>query len=201
MIHFISKSIFYLLGRLLFGLEVYGKENIPKKGGFILASNHVSLLDPPFVGCVCPRKLNYMAKDELFKNPLSSFWLKSVGAFPVKRNTGDFHVLRDSIHKLRDGKAMLLFPEGARQKPEDRNDKAEQGVGFLAMKANVPVIPAFIKGSEKALPKGAKSLKLVKIQVYFGSPIDISKETSYEDAAQLILNMIRQMGVSKENVS
>jgi 1-acyl-sn-glycerol-3-phosphate acyltransferase len=173
-------------------LKVSGKENIPKKGGFILASNHISYLDPLVLGFACPRNLNFMAKEELFKNPLFGRAIRSVGAFPVKRKTADMSAIKEAVRRLRSGKGLVLFPEGGRGDGLELQ-KPEAGVGFIAAKSQVPVIPAFIKGTEQALPKGSKSMRHAQVSVIFGKQVSVERKMPYQDAAQLIMDNIRHL--------
>lgn len=193
MIHYISRFIFFVTAKLLFGVRIYGRENIPKKGGFILASNHASYLDPPIVGSSCPRVLKYMARHDLFNNRLLAWWLNAVGCFPVKRDSADLSALKQAMRYVRDGYGLILFPEGTRAE-EGEILRAQPGVGFLVDKLNVPVIPAFIKGSQGALPKGAKRIHLCKISVYFGKQICIERGKNYQEVADQILENIRALG-------
>ena len=192
MIHTISRFLCFLFYKIMFGIEAYGRKNIPKKGGFILASNHVSLLDPPALGVACPRKLNYMARHDLFLNRFFSCWLHSVGAFPVKRDSADKSALKEAMKRVTNGGGLLLFPEGARQ---DVNNAmaGKPGVGFLAAKLNVPVIPAFVKGTDKALPKGVKAPRPHKVSVYFGKEISIERRLPYQDISDEIMRNIRHL--------
>ena len=178
---------------LFFRLEVYGKENIPKEGGFILASNHVSYLDPIAVGSAATRKLNYMAKQDLFSNKFSSWILYKLGAFPVKRATSDIWALKEAIRRVRNGGGLLLFPEGRRLNLGEDKIEPEAGVGFLAGKLNVPVIPVHVKGTEIVWPKGAKSLVFTKISVTFGTQIHWEKGQPYQNIAQSIMDNVRQL--------
>ena len=193
MIYTISKFFFFVAGKLFFRMKVTGAENIPKKGGFILASNHISYLDPGAVGTSCPRKLSYMAKEELFSKNMFASWLRAVGGFPVKRKTADLSAVKEAMRRVKAGGGLLLFPEGARRSEGDNTDSPLEGVGFLATKLNVPVIPACIKGSDKALPKGAKFFRTEKISVCFGKQISIDQKMPYQDAALLIMEKIRQL--------
>lgn len=173
-------------------LRVSGKENIPKKGGFILASNHVSYLDPMILGFACPRNLNFMAKEELFRNTFFGRLISSVGAFPVKRKSGDASALKEAIKRVVSGKGLVLFPEGGRGSG-DKLQQPEAGIGFIATKAAAPVIPAFIKGTEIALPKGSRKIKRAQVNVVFGKPLFIVKNKHYQDAANLIMANIRHL--------
>lgn len=180
--------------KIMFRMEASGRENIPKSGGFIVASNHVSYLDPIAVGSSCPRKLNYMARHDLFGNNFFNWLLRSVLAFPVKRDSADLSALKEAIRRVRAGNGLLLFPEGRRS---DRNsgatDSPQPGIGFLAAKLGVPVIPAFVKGSQEAFPRGAKFMRPVKVRVYFGKQITIERGLPYQDIAEEIMKNIRHL--------
>jgi len=192
MVYLISRALAVLLAKILFRIKVRGKKNIPQKGSFILASNHLSYLDPGLVGVACPRKLNYMARHDLFSNPLFSWWLYKVGVFPVKRESIDSSALKEAIRYLKNGNPLLVFPEGTRG-TEGSFLEPQPGIGFLATKADVPVIPAFVKGSSRALAKGAKFIRLHKISVYFGQQIFIERRMPYQEIAQKIMESIRQL--------
>lgn len=194
MLYTVLRFISILLCKLFFRIKVYGEKNIPKNGGFILASNHTSYLDPIILGVVSSRKLNFMARHDLFLNPFFGLLLSRLGAFPVRRNSADRSALREAIKRLSGGKALVLFPEGTRLsglnvEPPD----PLAGVGFLATKANVSVIPAYIKGTDKALPKGAKYIKPGRIYVCFGRQINIEGRLPYQEITQLIMANIRQL--------
>lgn len=192
MLYRVIRQLLIIVLRTLFCFKVRGIENIPKKGGFILASNHASLLDPMVLGAASFRKLDFMAKHELFYNPLFSRFISSVGAFAVKRDSADLSALRDAMRRIRDGRAIALFPEGSRR-VNGIIDAPQAGIGFLAAKLNVPVIPAFIKGTEKALPAGAKLIRPAKISVHFGRQISIERRMPYQDIARQIMVSIRHL--------
>jgi 1-acyl-sn-glycerol-3-phosphate acyltransferase len=192
MIYYISRFICFLLFKILFRVKVSGREHIPKQGGFILAGNHWSYLDPVGIGIACQRRLNFMAKLELFPNPLFSWLLLRLGCIPVKRDSPDKSALKESIRRLENGEGLLLFPEGSRGFDE-RMPEPQAGIGFLAAKVNVPVIPAFIKGTEKALPKGAKFIRPKKVSVYFGEQISVERRMPYKEIALRIMEEIRRL--------
>jgi len=147
--------------------KISGWENIPTAGGVIIASNHISYFDPPILGSCTPREVHYLAKWELFKfKPFGSF-LRSVNAIPIKRNVIDRQALIESLEILKQGQALLVFPEGT------RNLRAKLlppkfGVGKLALEAGVPIVPAHIANSQK--PTRA-FLSGKPIEVKFGPPI------------------------------
>lgn len=192
MLYLIFRSIAVLIFKLLFRIKVFGKENIPEKTGFILASNHLSYLDPVVLGVACPRKLNFMAKYDLFSYPLSSWFMSCLGAFAVKRESADISALKEAMKRLKNGKALVIFPEGSRR-VNSVSTQPQAGVGFLAAKLDVPVIPAFIKGTDLALPRGAKFIRPCQIFVYFGKEISLERRQPYQDIACEIMKSIRHL--------
>ena len=165
-----SKFLCWLFFRIGYGLEVSGQEHVPRHGPCIIASNHVSFLDPVVVGSACPRRLVFMARDTLFRHPLLRLWLRGVGAMPVNREDADPAAIRRAIGSLRGGAPIALFPEGTRQE-SGRLGRAKRGVGLLATAARVAVIPAYLHGTFEALPRDATRLRPSKIRVAFGPPI------------------------------
>lgn len=188
MLYHIFRLASVLLCKFLFGIEVSGRKNIPGKGGFVLASNHRSFLDPVILGVVCPRKLNFMAKEELFHNPFFGWLLYQLGAFPIKRNRADISALKQALKRVNSGKALVVFPEGSRN-----HSQPQAGIGFLASKINAPVIPVFIRGTQEALPRGAMSIRRTRISVYFGKQIFVERSLSYQEIAQRIMEDIRHL--------
>lgn len=178
-------------------IKVIGKENIPAQGAFILAGNHVSYLDPIIFGVSCPRSLKYLAKAELFKNPFFNWLFRHINTLPLKRNVSDVSAMKQALKQLKGGNGLILFPEGTRGTGAVLQ-KGLAGVGFLARKARVPVIPAFVKGTEKALPKGSKFIKRCRITVAFGQPVYYSQDLDVgdEEMAQRIMRAISSLNLS-----
>ncbi len=180
------------------GFKIYGKENVPKKGAFILASNHVSYLDPPALACASPRVLHFMARHDLFKNWAFAALLRALNAFPVKRGGVAPGAFKEAIERLKDGQALLIFPEGRRSETGEIQ-AAQPGVGFLSIMADVPILPAYVKGTNEALPKGARFIKPKLISVYFGKIIEpknlkslSEKRQAYEQLANCVLGEVRR---------
>lgn len=176
----------YIIWRLIFKcffsitcrLKVEGISNIPKKGSFIIASNHVSYLDPIMLGVGCSRKdLFFMARHTLFETPFMKWALKRVHVFPVKRGSVDLKAFKESIKLLNDGSGLVLFPEGTRSLDGSLGEP-EAGVGFLVVKSGAPVVPAYISGTNIVLPRGQKYIRPSKITVTFGKPVIYNKEKS-----------------------
>ncbi len=165
-LHIIGKFILWAL----FRLEKEGVENIPKKGGVILASNHASFLDPVLVAEASPRQLYFLAKEELFKGFFFPFFIKILHALPLSRKYPSLSTFRKIAKLVREGGALLLFPEGTRSK-DGKIHEGKPGVAMIAYMSKSPVVPTLIEGSFSALPPGKKMISPVKIKVKFGKPI------------------------------
>ncbi len=170
MAYFIGWSLFLIFFKIYLSLNVVGRENVPKKGAFIFVSNHSSYFDPILLGTSLHRSLYYMARENLFWKPFFGWIMGQVHAFPVKRDSGDMGALKQALAILKDGKPLVMFPEGTRSKTKSLRP-AKPGVGFIAAKAGVPIVPAYIDGSLEALPRSIKTLKRHSVAVYIGEPI------------------------------
>lgn len=198
MLYSFLRFLSWLALKIGFGLKVKGRENIPRQGGFILAGNHLSYLDPIVIGVACPRKLNYMAKQELFGSRLSSWFMSAIYVFPVKRNSADLSAMKEAIRRVNNGGGLVLFPEGSRRF-EGASAEPQAGVGFLSAKLSVPVIPAFVEGTDKAWPAGVKFPRPAKIRVYFGKQISIERRVPYQDIARQVMDEIRHLSCGALN--
>jgi 1-acyl-sn-glycerol-3-phosphate acyltransferase len=178
----------------LLKIKVEGKENVPKEGGLIIASNHRSNLDPFVLNLVAGRPLIFLAKKSLFEIPLLGAFIKGAGAIPVNRNGRDTSSLKKSLKALSDGKSIAIFPEGTRSKP-GQFLKPQKGVGLLVSKGNVPVVPTLIEGTDKILPVGGKFPKLFTsdIVVKFGEPVKYNKSHKIDDISLDIMERIKSL--------
>jgi len=177
MIYFIARNTLKLLFKIFFRLRITGAENCPKNGPLIVAANHASFFDPLIAGFAVPRELNFMARDTLFRNRIFGKMISLVNAFPLRREGADLGAMRMAIDKLCQGKAVLIFPEGTRS--IDGNLRAPRaGIGLLAASSGANILPCYIKGSIKVLPKGAMLPRFKKISVFIGKPIRFDKNGS-----------------------
>ncbi|MEI6084054.1 MAG: lysophospholipid acyltransferase family protein [Verrucomicrobiota bacterium] len=141
----------------------------PATGGCILAGNHMSFLDPPFFGQACPRGAYYMARDTLFRHPLANWILKSWNCVPMNRDRGDIGALRTVLRLLEEGKPVLMFPEGTRS-DDGQLKEGRAGIGMIAAKARVPIVPMRIFGTNNALPRGTSLPRPAKVIIRYGEP-------------------------------
>ena len=153
--------------RVLFGFSVTGRERIPRSGAVIIASNHISYCDPPVVGSGVPREVHFLAKEELFRNSVFGWLIKQYNAIPLRRSVGDVGALRKAVGLLRQGKAVLMFPEGTRSLT-GRLLKPKPGVGMIALLTSTPVVPAYVRGTNRI---GKAFLRREKLAVAFGEPV------------------------------
>ena len=150
-----------------FRLRRLGSEHIPK-GGVILAANHRSFLDPFVIGCCIGRPIYFVAKQELFKNPLIGWFLNCMGAFPVRRGASDEDSVDTSLALLARGQAVVIFPEGTRIRAGSLA-APKRGVGRLALQSGAPVVPVAITGSERA--RNGYRIRPVKVHIRCGAPL------------------------------
>ena len=134
-----------------------------------MTPNHVSFLDPPAAGVFVPRKMNYMAKKELFKNKYFGWYMRKIRTIPVEEGALNYSSMKEIIKKIKEGIPIVIFPEGTRG---DGDSFLEPGPGaaYLALKFNLPVVPVYVKGTEKALPKNAHFIRREPVSVFYGKP-------------------------------
>jgi 1-acyl-sn-glycerol-3-phosphate acyltransferase len=154
----------------LYRLRARGLEHLPE-GGFVLAANHTSNLDPWPLGIpLWPRRqLRFMAKVELF-NPVLGPMVRATGAFKVRRGQGDVEAMRTAIEFVRKGEIVVMFPEGTRQRKGMRKKhtaRAHTGAARIALAAGAPLVPAAIAGTDRLL-------RLGPLRVAYGEPLDLA---------------------------
>lgn len=187
-LYWIGKKFFLVAFKLFWRLEIIGQENVPKEGGVIIAANHLSYADPPLAGACCSRNLFYFAKVELFKNPIFGWLIHQVNAFPVKRYEHDITAFKTAQRVLENGHALLLFPEGRRSKTGELG-KAKPGVGMLAKRVHVPVVPVCILNSNRM-----KEFR--KLKVAFGKPLfpgPSQDKSDYQTFSDAVLEAIANL--------
>lgn len=161
--------------------SVQGAESFPKEGPVLCVSNHTSYLDPVAIGDVCPRRVLFMAKAELFENKLLNHLLRGVDSFPVKRGEADLTAVKSALGYLKAGRVVCIFPEGTRQDSEEELGPPEAGAATFAIKTGCPVVPVFVRGARGVLGKSG-GLRRGHITVAFGEPYTIPKNADRDQA-------------------
>jgi 1-acyl-sn-glycerol-3-phosphate acyltransferase len=147
-VYYFGRVIIHLLVFPFGRWEVKGRENVTEKGPVIVVCNHLSLADPPMVAASIPLKSVFMAKEELFRNGLSRFWVENFGAIPVNRGGIDREAIHRAENCLNKGISVIIFPEGGRSKTEQLQP-AFAGAALIAAHVGVPILPVSITGTEK----------------------------------------------------
>jgi len=177
----LGRAVISPLARLVYRPRVEGKDNVPRTGPVIFASNHLSFIDSIAIPVAAPRPVHFLAKSSYFEGTgisgaLSRTFFESIGAIPVRRGAGQaaLDALDQQRRLLDEGLAVALYPEGTRS-TDGRLYKGRTGVAFLALQTGAPVVPVGLIGTDRVMPKGAKMPSLrERITVKFGEPIDLS---------------------------
>lgn len=162
---------------MFFRLRIFGRENFPLEGPVIVAPNHESFLDPMIVGVGAPRKLNYLARDTLFRSMPFARILHLVHVSPIKRESGDINAFKLVLNRLSQGRPVLVFPEGTRSKDGELQGP-KSGIGFLQTVSGARILPCYVKGSMEAWPRHSRFPRPGHISVYFGKTLSFDNKSS-----------------------
>jgi 1-acyl-sn-glycerol-3-phosphate acyltransferase len=189
-------NVFYnlakLLARLIFLMRVVNQERMIESGPLLIAVNHSSFFDPPLAGICSKRGVYYLARKTLLKWPFFGPLFPEMNVIPVERDGNDMSALREVIKKVKDGNAVLLFPEGTRSL-DGHLQPARAGIGLVIAKTGAPVLPMRIFGAYEAFPKNARHLQLSQITVVIGEPIHFSADEiahSSRETYQILSNRV-----------
>ncbi|MDD5014133.1 MAG: lysophospholipid acyltransferase family protein [Atribacterota bacterium] len=185
MFYDVVRALFWLLLKIFWRMEIIGIENLPERGGLIIASNHVSYLDPAVLAASLNRKIYFIAKKEIFKNDFISFIFKNLNAISVDRKNADILAFKKAIDILREEKVLGIFPEGTRSSDGDLQE-LKLGAIRIAMKTGVPILPVGIIGTHQIYPRGIifPILFKHKIIVRYGTPQYLNKLKSRDKIYQ-----------------
>jgi 1-acyl-sn-glycerol-3-phosphate acyltransferase len=203
-IYMVTKTFLLLFMKLWHRAEIIGKENIPKNGPCMVAPNHVSFLDPPFISAAFySKRVYFLARDDLFKG-FMAWYLPKLGVIPLSREKGDIGALRTGLDLLKRGKMLCLFPEGTRSL-DGEIQEAKGGVAFMVVKGACPVLPVYIMGTYEAKPKNGKGIRRTKVKFIIGKPIypeDLPKpegrKPDYQAVGNLVMERIAELDPRKE---
>ena len=183
--------------KLTCGVTVRGVENVPGRGPCIIVSNHASYLDPPIIAAtIRQRFIRFLARDTLLSSPLARWYFISIRAITIDRNRGDVVAMKGVLRALKDGETVALFPEGTRSR-DGELQPPKRGIGFVLSRAQVDVVPVYVDGTFKAMPRGTSKIKRHPLQVIIGEPIpaqeiaDLGKgKEAYGKASDLVMKRI-----------
>ncbi len=176
MIRKIVASLLYIFCLIVFRVKKVGEENIKKEGAYIICANHRSNWDPPILVSATKRPSYVMAKEELFKNDFIKWIAKKCYVFPAKRGKMDLESVKFALKVLKEGKLLVIFPEGTRNGME-KNGRAQNGAAFMAIRTGVPVVPVGIQGELKPFHK---------VKLNYGKPLDFSKYKTNKPEKELL---------------
>lgn len=171
----IVKGAIYAYCKIVYRMEVVGKENIPKTGPVIVCGNHRTFLDPPLIEVTTGRFTRFLAKEELTKNKFLAFLGWVFDAILVKRDSKEVKAIKESLKALKDGECIALFPEGTRNGLQ-KGEQVKDGAAFFAVRSGAKVVPCGIKGGTKGD---------WKVTVTYGKPLDYSAYKGAKDKETL----------------
>ena len=180
----VAKYSFWAFFGTIWRMRVHGAQNVPKDGPVIFACNHVSYLDPPVLGTASPRRISYMAKEELFRIPVLGPAIAAVGAYPVDRKGSATAAIKRSVEVLMAGGSIGIFPEGTRNL--DGTSEVRGGVALLASLSKAPLVPARLVGTGNAK-------RLAQFHVFFGPPLSLppDRKATREEMANFTDDVMR----------
>lgn len=194
-VYYFGRGVIRFLLFIFATWTVKGKENLPGQGPLVIVSNHLHIADSPIVAASIPRKSYFMAKEDLWHNSWSRYWVENFGAFPVKRDSFDREAIRQAEDKLKQGFAVIMFPEGGRS-PTAKMRQGLPGAALIASHMNVPILPVAIMGSEKLKDLWWCFIHHPRITITIGKPFNLPPaegKTSRERRQQMIDYIMRKI--------
>lgn len=159
------------LPKAIWRVRIEGRERLPRSGAYVIAPSHRSMMDIPFVAGVTTRRVRFMGKAPLFRIPVVGAAFRALGSFPVERDGNDRKPLRDSLEILAGGEPLVVYPEGTRQNGP-KIQPLQPGAAYLAVKAQVPIVPVGVAGAEEILrTRRGRMPGLRRVVVVVGDPI------------------------------
>lgn len=186
--YWIARHVLFVLAKIYFRAEVHGLENLPRRGGIVLASNHASNLDPAILGGLLPRVCHFLAKEELFRVPVFGRVITALNSHPINRSGMDRAALRACVDAVRSGYPLTVFPEGTRT-PNGELLPAKPGLALIARQGRAPVVPIYIDGTFRAMPRGVSFPRPAKIRLFIGKAMEVGAGGEADVAA--VMDAIR----------
>jgi len=185
----LSYALFRIFSRTVtvgwYELHAEGRHHLPSEGGGLILSTHQSVLDPVLVGLLCNRRLNYLARKTLFRSRLFAAIIRHLDAIEIDREGGGLGGLKETLHRLRRGELVLMFPEGTRTK-NGQVQEIKPGFIAVARRSKVPLIPVAIVGAFDVLPKGKKLPRRRTIKMVVGESLKPEEIEKIDDQELLV---------------
>jgi 1-acyl-sn-glycerol-3-phosphate acyltransferase len=185
------RSLLYVSAILVYHVRHTGKHNIPSQGGVLVVSNHQSLFDPPLVGMGCWRRMNYLARDTLFRFAPFGWLIGSVDAIPIDREGIGLGGIKEALRRLKRGEMVVIFPEGTRT-ADGQIAPFRPGFTTLAVRSGAAILPVAIDGAFQAWPRWKKWPGLGRIRVHYGAAI-LPDEIAGRDDHDLVAEVERRV--------
>jgi 1-acyl-sn-glycerol-3-phosphate acyltransferase len=192
----LAKGLFWLFGPV----QVVNRQRIPKSGGLLILSNHLSDVDPILVQFGCPRPIHFMGKSELFSMPIVGPMIRLFQAFPIKRGEPDRQAMRYAAELLKIGEVVCIFPEGQLSE-SGKLQTLKSGVEWIARRANVPVICVGLINSNRILPYGSFRPRRSRQTVYvkWGEATPIDKPLTMDWARDQLIDLTAEITASSQS--
>jgi 1-acyl-sn-glycerol-3-phosphate acyltransferase len=197
-IYYFGRGLIRLLIFFFASWKVKGKENLPKDKPVLIVCNHLHIADPPMIAASLPLKCKIMAKEDLWHNAWSRYWVTRFGAFPVRRGAIDTEAIRSAERALKEGFSVIMFPEGGRSR-EAKLLPAQPGAALIAARMKVPLLPVSIAGSENLRHLKSCFFHHPKITVTIGKPFDLPTyngrlpREARQEMADLIMHKLAEL--------
>ncbi len=173
-VYLLTRNTILVFSILYFRLSRKGLRNVPRRGAVLFVANHCSHMDPPLLSLATGRPVTFLGKSDLFDIPFLGTYITLLGAFPVRRGEGDRGAIRTCVNLLKDGRALVIFPEGTRS-PDGKPQEPKLGAAMvLSMAPETTVIPVRIEGSFEAFGGGKKFPLPKKISMTMGKPFRLA---------------------------
>ncbi len=195
--YFFVKWFFFIALKIYNRLSIRWTSSLPQRNVIVVA-NHASNLDPVIMGAVFPRRLRYLAKEELFKPFIFGNMVRALGSIPVRKSDSQSAgtALRTFLKLLESGENVLIFPEGSRSLNGELQP-LEGGVALIALKSGAPIIPSFISGTFEAMPPGSRWVKPLHLSIVFGDTIDSVKYIPFgKEGREMLLKDLNEVFIS-----
>ncbi|HUJ79262.1 MAG TPA: lysophospholipid acyltransferase family protein [Nitrospiria bacterium] len=166
----VLRVIIHWWARWYLRLEVVGREHVPAEGGLLVAGNHISYLDIPMMACALGRPADFMGKRELFHHPVIGWIYRWLGGFPIRRGGVTKEALNEAVLRIQAGRVVVIYPEGGINLTGELLPP-KPGVGVIVARTGVAVLPAYVTGTDEAMPRGARWIRPRRVTVRLGPPM------------------------------